>query len=155
MKDKSLLEVCIALGVTVTFVLMVSGNWHPPASIKLALWISLAILALGLLIFTEIGRAIIALFVGGVTLWAVFTGQAEEWLSRLPEWVGNLFLLAIIGWVVWFAFEATRNRIKLTKKDNPELSGVDLIRHSWRNREQLLRSDEWIKLHQKDKETKQ
>ncbi|MGB0907435.1 MAG: hypothetical protein ACPGVT_08075 [Maricaulaceae bacterium] len=148
MNDRSLFEICLAVGVTVTLILMISGNWHPPENLQIVFWVGLALIAVALLIFTKIGRGIISLAFLGIFIWGIFTGQLHKWFDQIPEWITDCFLIILLGYFIWLAFDASRKRITKTRKLNPELSGFALMRQSWRDRKQILRSDEWIKSNQ-------
>ena len=154
MKDRSLIEICVAVGTTVALVLMISGNWHPPAGLRTALWLCLGLIVSALLVFTEIGRAIVAVVLGGALIWATFTGQMSEWIEQLPDWITSGFLLVIFAYVFWMATDASRKRIKQTQKSNPALSGIALLKQSWTDRERIGRSDEWIKANEDKNYTK-
>lgn len=148
MKNRSLLEICLAVGVTVSLILMISGNWHPPASVRIAFWIGMGLIAMALLVFTKIGRGMICLAILGVFIWGLFTDQLNKWFNIIPEWVTNGFGIILLGYIIWLVFDASRKRITRTQKLNPELSSFALILQSWHDREQFLRSDEWIKSNQ-------
>ena len=106
---------------------MLSGNWHPSASIQYGFWAIVGFAVLCLLIFTEIGRSLIMLAFGGSLIWAFLTRRLSSLVDFAPDSLMNFLTLMFVAFIVWIYLSSSISRVNATKKKYPVLKGFALI----------------------------